>query len=355
MRRYGSSREAISSGVRCSESAATASWRWCGLVAPTIGAVIAGLLSSQASAIWARGTPRCSAICPKRSTTLRSASSVCAYRLLPELVGFIAFGAFGLPGAGQAAARERAPGNDADAFGLAKRNHLALFFAIEQVVMILHGNKTRPAVQVGEIERLGELPGVHGRGADVAHLARFHHVVQCLQSFLDRRFVIPAMNLVEVHIVGLQTAEALVEFEEDGFAGEAAAIGLVAHDAVDLGGDDHGFAAGVCFQESPEHLLAVAAGIDIGGVEEVDPEIERLAKKGLAFLFVKGPGVAAGLEFARGRRSVGHAAETDAGNFEAGLAEVDVVHYFSSTGIQILPPVHYLSSTSKMVEQIPLY
>ena len=117
-----------------------------------------------------------------------------------------------LPGAGQAAAREGTPGNDADAFGLAKGNHLALLFAIEQVVVILHGNETGPAVQVGEIERLGELPGVHGRGADVAHLARFHHVVQRLESFLDRRFVIPAMNLVEVHIVGLQTAEALVEF-----------------------------------------------------------------------------------------------------------------------------------------------
>ena len=253
----------------------------------------------------------------------------------PELVGFIALGAFGLPGAGQAAARQGTPGNDADAFGLAKRNHLALFFAIEQVVVILHGNKTGPAVQFGEIERLGELPGVHGRGADIAHLARFHHVVQRLESFLDRRFVIPAMNLVEVHIVGLQTAEALVEFEKDRLAGEAAAIGLVAHDAVELGGDDDGFAAGVCFQESPENVFAFAARIDIGGVKKIDPEFEGLAKEGLAFLFAKRPGVAAGFEFARGRRSIGHAAETDAGNFEAGLTEIDVVHYFSSTLLQI--------------------
>ena len=33
---------------------------------------------------------------------------------LAELVGFIAFGGFALPGAGQATARERAPGDDAD-------------------------------------------------------------------------------------------------------------------------------------------------------------------------------------------------------------------------------------------------
>ena len=79
---------------------------------------------------------------------------------------------FRLPGAGQAAAGQRAPGDDADAFGQAEAHHLALFFAVEQVVVVLHGDEARPAVQVGEVERLGELPGVHGRGADVADLAR---------------------------------------------------------------------------------------------------------------------------------------------------------------------------------------
>ena len=43
---YGSSREAISSYVKANESAATASWRRCGLVAPTMGEAMAGLLSS---------------------------------------------------------------------------------------------------------------------------------------------------------------------------------------------------------------------------------------------------------------------------------------------------------------------
>ena len=184
-------------------------------------------------------------------------------------------------------------------------------------------------MQLSEIKRLGELPGVHGRGPDIADLARSHHVAQYLQSFLDRRFVIPAMNLVEVHIVGLQTTEALVEFEKDGLPGQTAAIGLVSHGTVDLGGDDDGFAAGVCFQESPENDFAVAARINIGGVEKIDPKIEGLAQEGLAFLFAKDPWVAAGFGFACGRRSIGHAPKTYAGNFEAGLAETDVVHYSS--------------------------
>jgi hypothetical protein len=52
--------------------------------------------------------------------------------LLSELVGLVAFGVFTLPGARQSATRQRAPGNDADAFGVAKANHLALLFPIEQ-------------------------------------------------------------------------------------------------------------------------------------------------------------------------------------------------------------------------------
>ena len=80
--------------------------------------------------------------------------------------------------------------------------------------------------------------------------------MQRFQRFFDWCFVIPAVNLVEVHVVGLQTAEALVEFEKDGFAGETVAVGFVAHHAVELGGNDDGFAADVGFQEPPKHLLA---------------------------------------------------------------------------------------------------
>ncbi len=57
------------------------------------------------------------------------------------------------PIAGQKAAGERAPGNHADAFVPAEREHLALFLAVDEVVVILHGDEPRPAVQVGEIER----------------------------------------------------------------------------------------------------------------------------------------------------------------------------------------------------------
>jgi len=38
-------------------TAATASCKWCGFEAPTIGAVTSGLCSNQARAAWAGGTP----------------------------------------------------------------------------------------------------------------------------------------------------------------------------------------------------------------------------------------------------------------------------------------------------------
>lgn len=38
-----------------------------------------------------------------------------------------------------------------------------------------------------------------------------------------------------------------------------------------------GFAAGVCFQESPENFFAVATRINIGSFKKIDPEFEGLA------------------------------------------------------------------------------
>ncbi len=194
---------------------------------------------------------------------------------LGVLVGLGALGGFGVPRAGEAAAGEGAPGDDADAFGFAEAHHLALFFAVEEVVVVLHGDEAGPAVEVGDIECLGELPGVHGGGADVADFAGLDDVMEGFHGLFDGGFAVPAMDLVEVDVVGAEAFEALVEFEEDFFAGEAFAVGAVAHEAVELGGDDGVFAFSVGFEEAAEELFAGASGVDIGGVEEVDAEIER--------------------------------------------------------------------------------
>src|SRR6266496_5099174 len=60
--------------------------------------------------------------------------------------------------------------------------------------------------------------------------------------------------------------------------------------------------------------------IHIGGVEKIDSEFERSPDERPAFFFVQKP-----LPF---HHSVAHAAQTDSGHFETGLAKVCVVHSF---------------------------
>ena len=47
--------------------------------------------------------------------------------------------------AGEEAAGQRAPGDDADALVAAEREHLALFLAIDEVVVVLHRDEAGPA------------------------------------------------------------------------------------------------------------------------------------------------------------------------------------------------------------------
>jgi hypothetical protein len=63
------------------------------------------------------------------------------------------------------------PRNHAHALIDTQRNHLALFLAIHQVVVILHGDEAMPAVLLGQIQRLRKLPRRHAAGAQIAHLA----------------------------------------------------------------------------------------------------------------------------------------------------------------------------------------
>ena len=64
-----------------------------------------------------------------------------------------------------------------------------------------------------------------------------------------------------------------VELREDLLAGEAAAA--VRHRPEELRGEDIG-AAGAFGEDLAEKLLRLAARVDVRGVDEVDPDLERL-------------------------------------------------------------------------------
>jgi hypothetical protein len=129
------------------------------------------------------------------------------------------------------------------------------------------------------------------------------------------------MRLIEVDVVGAQPAQAVVDLPHDRLAGQAAAIGPLAHRVEHLGGDDHVVAGREVADRSPEDFLAAAVGVAVGGVEEVDPELQRLADQRPAALLVESPRMLAAI-----RLAVGHATETQAGDFKAGRAKLDVFH-----------------------------
>src|SRR4029453_10992506 len=98
---------------------------------------------------------------------------------------------------------------------------------------------------------LGELPGVHARRADVARLAGPHDVVEGLHRLLDRGLVVPAVDLVEVDVVGPQPTQRVVDGGQDVLAGQAAVVGARAHREEDLGGQDVVVTAAVQLGQQP--------------------------------------------------------------------------------------------------------
>jgi len=83
------------------------------------------------------------------------------------------------------------------------------------------------------------------------------------------------VDLVEVDVVGAQPRQAGIDLLQDRCAGEPGTVGAGPHPAVDLGGQHDVLAGGVLPQRPAGELLARALGVDVGGVEEVDPGVER--------------------------------------------------------------------------------
>jgi hypothetical protein len=168
-------------------------------------------------------------------------------------------------------------------------------------------------------QHLGELPGVHGGRADIAGLAGLHDVGQGLQGLLDRRLIVEAVDLVEVHIVGPQALQAGVDAGHDVLARQALVVGAGTHRAVDLGGDHHLFALGEFLQRPAGDLLGGPLRVDVGGVEEVDPVLDGGLEERLGLLVLQHPGPPLG-------RAIGHAAEAEAGDLQAGFAQTNIIH-----------------------------
>jgi hypothetical protein len=130
--------------------------------------------------------------------------------------------------------------------------------------------------------------------------------VERLQGLLDRRPGVPPMDLVEVDVVGAESAERGVDLAQDRLARQPGAVGSPAHPAVHLGGQDDLLAGREVGQRPAHDLLAGAVGVDVGRIEEVDARLDGPLHEGSALLLGQAPTVVAPLGHA-----VAHAAEAD--------------------------------------------
>ncbi len=76
-----------------------------------------------------------------------------------------------------------------------------LFFPVKQVVLRLHRDKSGPTVTLSGMLHFCKAPGFHRRCADITRFSCFNDVMQSLHGLFNRRGVVKAMNLKEIHII----------------------------------------------------------------------------------------------------------------------------------------------------------
>ena len=114
----------------------------------------------------------------------------------------------------------------------------------------------------------------------MAHVALPHELVERAHGLLDRRGRIEAVDLVEVDVVELQPLQAGLDPVHDVAARGAARVRARAGLVEDLGRDDHVLARHLeILQRLAGDLLRHAPGVHIGGVDEVDAGVNRLATR----------------------------------------------------------------------------
>ncbi len=173
---------------------------------------------------------------------------------------------------GQQAAGQRAPDQNAQALVDRQRDQLVLGLAGLQRVVDLLADELRQAQPLGRAQCLHQLPrGVVG-GADVTDLARGDQPVQRVQRLLKRGLAVPLVHLVKVDVVGAQAAQAGLAAGNDVVAGQPGVVRAAPHRHPHLGGHQHLVPA--ARQDLAQDFLGLAAGVDVGGIDEVDPGVQ---------------------------------------------------------------------------------
>ena len=119
-------------------------------------------------------------------------------------------------------------------------------------------------------ERLAQLRRRDVAGTDVAHLARVHQVVHCLQRLLNSGLRIRLHRHVEIDVVSLQPAQAALDRLPEVATGKPLILRPAGDRIPDLGREDQLVADLSLGEPGADDRFRHAAPIAIGCVEVVD-------------------------------------------------------------------------------------
>ncbi len=179
--------------------------------------------------------------------------------------------------------RERAPDEKAKPLRLDQGYDLPLDIAASECVVVLRRRDLRQVEPFAVANGSRHLPGRPVRHADITHQTLPHEHIESCQAFLDRRHGIDIVQLIEVDVVDLQPSQAPFDAVYDMRPRIACLVWTCPHRSAHLGGDDHVFAPDTQVLERPaENFLGDAAGIDVGGIYEVDAMVEGTRDQALS-------------------------------------------------------------------------
>ncbi|MDP6085876.1 MAG: hypothetical protein QGH70_01040 [Nitrospinota bacterium] len=127
---------------------------------------------------------------------------------------------------------------------------------------------------------------------------------------------------VEIEGVHAEALEASLDAPADVFRREV--VDPRRHVVPALGADDDPVPVGALLEELADHFLAVPLTVGVGGVDEIDPRVDRRVE-GL---------VAHGVVHGSEHSADGHRAKADDGHFQSGLSERALFHPSRSPGLQ---------------------
>ena len=205
--------------------------------------------------------------------------------------------------------------------------------------MPLDGDEFGKALPLCQSVGLTELPSKAVRNPDVPGFARLHSVVQSLHDVIKGRLVIPHMVDVEVHIVHPQVLQALIQHPPDVLLAADPRFDLLIGTGEKLGGHHNLAPLGKIPECTAYILFTGAALVGDSGIEEVDAQLQPTLDDLPGMRFVNGPGVLAILSISKS-----HAAHTNAGDVQVGIAEFCVFHIFSPQNFK--PDTHAFRSPS---------